>query len=173
MAAGLKKARGTTRPAASRRRLDPQKRPLRSGQRVGELCTASFAARHLKLHVKTVLRFIREGRLRATRVGRGYRIVRSDLETFAGVSADAHAFVDDTSVTSIVDIPRVEQLLAQKWARTVTAALNAPRAGGRPLRADVIYDTDRSFLKIIIVGGPDDTVKLLGLIQVWLAQLRA
>jgi excisionase family DNA binding protein len=173
MAAALKKARGATRPAANRRRLEAQKRPPRSGQRIGELCTAAFAARHLKLHVKTVLRFIREGRLRATRVGRSYRIVRGDLETFAGVAADTHAFVDDTSVTSIIDIPRVEPDLAQKWARTATPALNAPRGGGRPLRADVIYDADRPLLKIIIVGGPDETVKLLGLIQVWLAQLRA
>lgn len=172
MPAALKKTRTASGPAAGRRRLDTRKSPRRSGQRIGELCTAAFAARHLKLHVKTVLRFIREGRLRATRVGRGYRIVRSDLETFAGVSADAHAFVDDTSVTSIVDIPRVEPDLAQKWARTVTAALNAPRPGGRPLRADVIYDTDRSLLKIIIVGGPHETLKLLGLVQVWLDQLR-
>ncbi len=172
MAVGLKKAHGTARPAANRRRLDPQKRPRHSRQSIGELCTAAFAARHLKLHVKTVLRFIREGRLRATRVGRGYRIVRSDLEAFAGVPADTHAFVDDTSVTSIIDIPRVEPDLAQKWARTETAALKAPRPDGRPLRTDVIYDADRSLLKIIIVGGPDETVKLLGLIQVWLAQLR-
>jgi excisionase family DNA binding protein len=80
-----------------------QKRLPRPRQSTGELCTAAFAALHLKLHIKTVLRFIREGRLRATRVGRSYRIVRSDLEASAGISADVHAFDDDTSITSIVD----------------------------------------------------------------------
>ena len=98
--------------------------------------------------------------------------MRGDLEAFAGISADTQAFVDDTSVTSIVDIPRVEPDLAQKWARTVTAALNAPRPGGRQLRADVIHDVDLSSLKIIIIGSPGDTLKLLGLVQVWSVQLR-
>ena len=68
----------------------------------------AFAARHLELHVKTVLRFIRKCRLRATKVGRDYRIVRGDLEVFADIPADTPAFIHETSVTSIVDIPRVD-----------------------------------------------------------------
>jgi excisionase family DNA binding protein len=167
----LKQARRKAGPAASRGTGSRKRRPA-PRQRAGELCTAAFAARQLKLHVKTVLRFIREGRLRATKVGRGYRIARGDLEAFAGIPADAHAFVDDTSATSIIDIPRVGPELAQKWARTVTGALNARRPGGRPLRADVIYDVDRSHLKLVIVGSPGETLKLLRLVEVWLDQLR-
>src|SRR5262245_37744597 len=41
-----------------------------------ELCTVHFAADRLKLHPKTVQRLIREGRLRATRIGKSYRIRR-------------------------------------------------------------------------------------------------
>jgi excisionase family DNA binding protein len=50
-----------------------------------ELCTVGFAATQLKLHPKTILRFIREGRLRATRVGKAFRILRADLDAFAGI----------------------------------------------------------------------------------------
>jgi excisionase family DNA binding protein len=49
-----------------------------------ELYTVEMAAERLKLHPKTVLRFIRDGRLRATRIGKSYRILRSDLDAFGG-----------------------------------------------------------------------------------------
>jgi len=136
-----------------------------------ELYTVEQTAERLKLHAKTVLRAIREGRLRATRVGKSYRILRTDLEAFAGLPTRAAAAGGDPWITSIVDIPNIWPEMAQKWARTVTNALNARPAGGPPLRADVIYEPDRSHLKIIVVGPPGDVVNLMNLIRVWLDQL--
>jgi excisionase family DNA binding protein len=135
-----------------------------------ELYTVEQVAERLKLHAKTVLRAIREERLRATRVGKSYRILRSDLEAFAGLPAQAPA-VGDPWITSIVDIPNIWPEMAQKWARTVTNALNARTPGGPPLRADVIYEPERSHLKIIVVGPPADVVNLMNLIRVWIEQL--
>jgi len=136
-----------------------------------ELYTVEQAAERLKLHAKTVLRAIREERLRATRVGKSYRILRSDLEAFAGVPARTVAAAGDPSITAIVDLPDVGPELAQTWARTVTAVLNA-RPPGPPLRADVIYDPDRNHLKIVIVGPPGDVVDLLSLVRAWMGQLQ-
>lgn len=137
-----------------------------------ELYTVDQAAERLKLHAKTVLRAIREGRLRATRVGKSYRILKGDLDAFAGVPARAATTSGgEPWITSIVDIPDVWPEIAQKWARTVTNALNARPPGGPPLRADVIYEPERSHLKIIVVGPPGDVVNLMNLIRVWLEQL--
>ena len=44
-----------------------------------QLVTVEQAAQELSLHPKTVLRYIRDNRLPATRVGRSYRILRSEL----------------------------------------------------------------------------------------------
>jgi excisionase family DNA binding protein len=132
--------------------------------------TVEEAASRLRLHAKTVLRAIREGRLRATRVGKSYRILHEDLDDFAGVPARTSSG-REPRVTAIVDVPDVGPEMAQKWARTVTNALNARRPGGPPLRADVAYDPERSHLKIIVVGPPGDTVNLMNLIRVWLEQL--
>jgi excisionase family DNA binding protein len=137
-----------------------------------DLYTVERAAERLQLHPKTVLRAIRELRLRATRVGKSYRILRSDLDAFAGVPARASTAGGEPWITSIVDIPEVRPELAQKWARTMTNALNARPKGGPPLRADVIYDPDRNHLKIIVVGPPGDVINLMNLIRVWLEQLR-
>ena len=52
----------------------------------GELYTVEQAADRLKLHAKTVLRMIREGRLKAVRLGKAYRISGDDLDAAAGVA---------------------------------------------------------------------------------------
>ena len=51
-----------------------------------ELFTVEQAADRLKLHPKTVLRMIHEGRLKATRLGKAYRISGDDLDAAAGVT---------------------------------------------------------------------------------------
>lgn len=147
--------------------------PPSPASRAEELVTVEFAAGQLKLHAKTVLRFIKEGRLRATRVGKSYRILRADLDAFGGLPARAEPAAEDARVTSIVDVPGVGPALAQKWSATVAAALQSRQARAAPLRADVIYEAERAHLKIVVVGPPSDTVNLLGLIRVWIEQLQA
>jgi excisionase family DNA binding protein len=136
-----------------------------------ELCTVEFAAEQLKLHPKTVLRFIRSGRLRATRVGKSYRIARADLDALAGVESPPAQTA--AWMTSIVDVPSVGPELARRWAQQVPSALSSKPADRAPLRADVVYDPAQSHLKIIVVGPPAESVELLMLIRVWLEQLRA
>ena len=41
-------------------------------------------AEHLRLHVKTVRNYVREGRLKAVRIGKQYRIAASDLAAMMG-----------------------------------------------------------------------------------------
>jgi excisionase family DNA binding protein len=137
----------------------------------GELRTVDDAAELLKLHPKTVLRFIREGRLKATRIGKAYRILKTDLDDFAGVPANDPAAAE-ARVTSIVDVPGVGPELAKTWARTVTNALTSRPRGAAPFSADVTYDAEREALKIVVVGSADDSVNLLSLIRLWLEQLR-
>jgi excisionase family DNA binding protein len=155
----------------SRRALPPERlEGLRPAP--GELRTVDDAADLLKLHPKTVLRFIREGRLKATRIGKSYRILKGDLDAFAGVPANDPAAAE-ARVTSIVDVPDVGPELAKTWARTVTNALTSRPRGAAPFSADVTYDAERAALKIVVVGGADDSVNLLSLIRLWLEQLRA
>jgi excisionase family DNA binding protein len=145
-----------------------------TGAAAEELRTVEDAARLLQLHPKTVLRFIKRGRLPATRVGKAYRIRRADLDALAGLPPRAEQTPADAWVTSIVDVPGVGPELAQKWARSVTAALNTKqRGGGGTMRVDVVHEPERSHLKIVLTGSPGDAARLLGLVQVWSEQLRA
>lgn len=135
-----------------------------------ELCTVDFAAERLKLHPKTVLRFIRDGRLPANRVGKAYRIRRADIDALAGLPPRDEPALQPTA-TTIVELSDVGAELARKWARQVTTALNAKPDSPVLLRADVVYDPDRAHLKIIIVGSLADTANLMALIRVWAEQL--
>lgn len=130
-----------------------------------ELHTVEYAAGLLKLHAKTVLRAIREGRLRATKVGKSYRIQRTDLEAFGGMVPAMRAVAH---VTSIVDIQDVEADLAQRLAMQFTNARMGTGARPDPMNVSVAYDPARRHLKVVLMGSPSDSAAMLQLIQAWL-----
>jgi len=145
---------------------DEASKPAPRPRLAGELCTVEFAADRLKVHQKTILRFIRKGRLKATRIGKSYRIPRAELEALAGVELPVTSAAEP-SVTSIVDIPGVAPETAQKWSLAITSALNARAARMTPFRTETIYEPERAHFKVVIVGAPGDTANLLGLIRMW------
>lgn len=130
-----------------------------------EIYTVEQFAERLKLHPKTVLRFIREGRLRAVKVGKSYRILRSELEAMTGV-VQAKGPAASARVTSIVDLPAVGAEMAERLARQVPAVRTAQAAHPDPMSLNVAYDPARRHLKIVIVGSIEDTSVMLKMIQV-------
>lgn len=130
-----------------------------------ELYTVEMAAERLKLHAKTVLRFIRDGRLRATRIGKSYRILRSDLDALGGGPPRADAA---PQATTIVDVPGIGTEAAARMAQRLQATVNTAEVRATPLRLDTAYDPARDHLKIVIIGGLEDAAALLRLIPIWL-----
>jgi excisionase family DNA binding protein len=147
-----------------------------------EVYTVEQFAERLKLHKKTVLRFIKEGRLRAVKVGRSYRILRTDMEAtmtgfspedYRGAAAVAYRSVlekrparSDARVTSIVDLSDIAPDLAERMARTLPAARTSQAAHADAMTLEVIYDPPRRHLKVLIVGSPGDTAAMLKMIDV-------
>jgi excisionase family DNA binding protein len=129
-----------------------------------EVYTVEHAAERLKLHPKTVLRFIRDGRLRATRLGKSYRILRSDLETLAGASP-ARSNRPAVRVTTIVDLDGLEPARAQRLATMLTSARLGNEARPDPMNLSIAHDPARDSVKVVMVGQPADTASMLRLIQ--------
>ena len=140
-----------------------------------ELCTVREAAQTLGVHVKTVLRFIRDGRLPAHRMGKSYRLQRSDVTAFAGLPAASAAGTSGAkpALTAIVDIPGIAAPLAQRWMTTLTASLKGRGAGSARLDVQVVHDPGEAQLKIIAVGDIGEAVLFLGLVRALMEQLRA
>ncbi|GAA1218735.1 helix-turn-helix domain-containing protein [Kitasatospora nipponensis] len=139
----------------------------------------------LGLHVRTVRGYARDGRLRATRIGKQYRIAREALEAFtAGTAADgvtpaAVAAADPTpapaagatgaarshaEASSIVQLDGIDRPAASRLINTVMALLTGPPQGGERLHVETVYDEERQVLKVIVLGGLVGTAELLKII---------
>jgi len=135
-----------------------------------ELYTVEQFAERLKLHPKTVLRFIREGRLRATKVGRSYRIQRAELEAFGGLAPQDRPAA--ARVTSIVDVADVTPAEAQRIATLVTSARMSAEQLPDPMTVDVAHDPVLRSVKVVMVGSAIDTAAMLRMLHAWLEQGR-
>src|SRR6187399_2430657 len=129
--------------------------------------TAEQAADRLHLHPKTVRRFIREGRLRATRIGKSYRILESDLALFAGGQLES-AGEPTVRVTSVVDIDNVDAETAQRLARFFPGALYSREPRPDPISLQVLYDPERQQLKVMLAGSPSRVATYLSHIELML-----
>lgn len=128
-----------------------------------QLFTVEAAAERLQLHTRTVLRFIREGRLRATKIGKQYRILGSDLDALAGIAASEGR--PTARVTAVVDVPDVDERLLQRMTATLMGAAAGQGARDNPLSVNLAHDPVHRTLKVIAVGAPADVAGLLGLVD--------
>ncbi|WP_144638336.1 helix-turn-helix domain-containing protein [Bordetella genomosp. 13] len=126
------------------------------------LVTVEQAAEHLGLHPKTVLRYIRDRRLPATRVGKSYRIVRSELDAFAGVaSVESEAAAAIVRTTCIVDIPRISADEASRLATFLQSIALARPACTAPLHLQTAFDPLARSMKVVVIGDPSSAARLL------------
>ena len=126
-------------------------------------------ATRLNLHVKTVRNYVREGQLKATRIGKQYRISRADLEAFTGqpvppsVSGIArrHRHVE---VSGVVQIDAISPEASSQLENSLAAFVSGRAKPEEPLRIDTIYDRQTGHLKVILLGSANDTGSALKLI---------
>ncbi|MEV4975789.1 helix-turn-helix domain-containing protein [Streptomyces scopuliridis] len=129
----------------------------------------------LDLHVRTVRGYVRDGRLKATRIGKQYRIAREDLEAFTGRPAATSAPSSGpgrrhAEASVIVRIDAIGPEAAIRLTNTVMAAIAHGQDGGERLRVETVYDEERAVLKVIILGGLDSTAELLKIVNALIEQ---
>ena len=133
-----------------------------------ELLSVFEIAERLKLHVKTVRNYVREGRLKAVRIGKQYRIARADLEAFTGAPlpltdserARRQRHVETSCVVEI-------DAISPESSSQIESALKAfahRSSGDEQFRAEAIYDSDVGHLKVMLFGGAAGTASALMLI---------
>jgi excisionase family DNA binding protein len=115
-----------------------------------DLYSVEQVAELLSLHVKTVRNYVREGRLKAVRIGKQYRISGEDLAAMTGrpvasfrpepVRRSRHI-----EVSSIVEIDAVSPETANRLTSTMMAVAEG-------VRIEAIYNRERGHMKIILVG---------------------
>jgi hypothetical protein len=122
-----------------------------------------------------VRNYVRDGRLKAVRIGKQYRIAREHLDALTGQPAIAPGTGTGTAptrrhveVSSIVQIEGIGFEAASRVTNTLLAAAKSRPEGDDPLRVDTIYDQERARLKVILSGGIATTTSLLKFITAYL-----
>ncbi len=124
--------------------------------------TAEQAADLLKIHIKTIQRYIREGKLRANKVGKSWRITGHDLSVFAeGTQERADSPMDmkitpaeRIKISAVVDIEAAGKEEAIRIMNTLTAVMNVkpPEYGASSLT--VQYLEPERKIRIMLWGNP-------------------
>jgi excisionase family DNA binding protein len=132
------------------------------------LFTLDQVAERLNLHVKTVRRYIRDGRLKAKRIGKEYRVTRPDLDDFAGATERPGSAVPRTRqviVSSVTDVDAISPEESHRITTMIMAALNASRGDADAPRVDTIYYEERGRLRITVTATLVLTCDLLRMID--------
>ncbi len=88
----------------------------------------------LKIHPKTVQRYIREGKLRATKIGKGWRVAGHDLSAFTESETFETPKLENqierrVTASAVIDIITHGKEDAIRIINTLTASLNAKPPG--------------------------------------------
>ncbi|MFE0027204.1 helix-turn-helix domain-containing protein [Amycolatopsis sp. NPDC059021] len=131
-----------------------------------ELFSVEQVAARLGLHVRTVRNYVRDGRLKAVRIGKQYRVTAADLAAFTGLPEEAEKREEPAprhvEVSSIVQIEGLGEDEASRVATHVVGSAQGHR--GRSLRVETSYDKERARMKIIVLGDPATTADVLSVI---------
>ena len=140
-----------------------------------EFLSVDQVAERLGLHVRTVRRYVRHGRLRAVRIGKQYRVAREALDALTGREPAAPVSlaaptpgVRQIEVSTIVQADGIDADTASRATTALLAATNGRRDQADPLRVDTIYDPARARLKVILHGSAATTASLLKFINAYL-----
>jgi excisionase family DNA binding protein len=138
-----------------------------SGSAQDLLFTPDQVAAKLGLHVKTVRRYIRDGELKAVKLGKRYRVTAKALEEFSGVSLEPEGAAQRpfTEASTIVNIDELTREAADRLATLVVAVAQGRRAANDPLRVEATYYPERKRLKVVCSGDIAATTHLLALIN--------
>jgi excisionase family DNA binding protein len=114
-------------------------------------------AERLGLHVRTVRGYIRDGRLRAVRIGKQYRIARADLDAFTGRPAPGRPRAE---VSAVVEVADIDQMTADRLSTLAVAGAQTQLA-----RVQTVYDPERARLKVIVIGDVPTTAGVLHMLD--------
>lgn len=110
----------------------------------------------LNIHPKTIQRYIREGKLRAAKIGKSWRVTGHDLSVFAEDNNDKSASegrLTKNIASSVVDISVDGKEDAIRIMNTLTAALNAkpPEYGLTSMQSQFIEH--ENMVRVTLWGG--------------------
>ena len=118
----------------------------------------------LKLHPKTILRFIHEGKIKARKIGRTWMVSQEDLRDYAhgelagrGKPAEEPRFdtiAERISVSAVIEITEANSEEASRISNSLMAMLNCKDESWGRSRFDFFYYPEIGKAKYVLYGSP-------------------
>ena len=113
--------------------------------------TVEQISQMLQMHPKTVQRYIREGKLRAVKVGKGWRISGHDLSVFTE-SVPKNGEAPTAVVSCVADVYAADKSTAIRITNTLEAGLNSKPAGYGECSLQTQYIPEEQKLRVTLYG---------------------
>jgi excisionase family DNA binding protein len=136
--------------------------------------TVEQVSEMLHIHPKTIQRYIREGKLAASKIGKSWRITGHDLSVFmegspkkpAGVSG-AVVCKENVKISSVIDMDGIAKDDAMRIVNLLTASMNSkpPEFGQTSMHAQFIESEEK--VRVTLWGGLDFVSFVLNSIAVF------
>ena len=114
--------------------------------------TVEQIAQMLQMHQKTVQRYIREGKLRAVKVGKGWRVSGHDLSVFTE-STPQTGETPTAVVSCVADVFAASQANAIRITNTLSAGLTGKPAQMGKCSMHTQYIPEEQKLRVTLYGG--------------------
>ena len=130
----------------------------------------------LDVHKKTVLRYIRDGKLKANKVGGRWRIHGNDLSSFVGTRADSEENIarvqkpkseitPEPWVSTVVHAENIVREESIRISNTLIAIANSSSGQNNRCRIDAVYFEEELKIQILVWGTIDFTGQILKILE--------
>lgn len=141
------------------------------------LYSVEKVAELLDVHQKTVLRYIKEGRLKANKVGGRWRIHGNDLTRFVGFEDMGETdnsrrqkpksdITPEPWVSTVVNAENIDREEAIRISNVLVALKNSDTELNTRCRIDTVYFEEELKLQILIWGSLDFSSQMLKVLEV-------
>ena len=136
-------------------------------------------AKMLRMHPKTIQRYIREGKLSAVKIGKGWRVSGHDLSRFmedthtstaAETTSDASAR-QSTTASAVVDIAVIGSEEAQRLIQSLNAMMNVKPASFGQATLYTQYIEANAAVRLTLWGNLPFTATVLDMVNTYLQNL--
>lgn len=124
----------------------------------------------LNLHVRTVRRFIHEGRLKAVQVGKQYRIAARELDALVGAGWSTGGAAEPKRrrrivVSTTVDVDGIGPGEQERLVALLLGAFQSLQGQQSSRRLDSVYYADEQRLRLLLIADLDTTNAVLGMLR--------
>ncbi len=125
----------------------------------------------LKLHPKTILRFINEGKIKARKIGRSWMVSEDDLKSYCHSELsnkqppvplpNYDTIAERISISAVVEIIEQNSEEASRLSNSLIAMLNSEKGKNGESRFDFFYYPEIQKAKYVFYGNPEFIGRIL------------